>query len=191
MMAGAGLIGISIWMEMDDRVPRGSYSNSCDRPRLRRSGSSTNPVAPIGCFAWFFLKHRSALGGGTEMAPESLFAYGTLAPDGPEAASRGGWEPDMVRGRLYDLGPYPALVDVDDPEAGWVAGHVRAVDPAELGPARRLRRRGRGPLPPGPRDDPGRTARLGLRLRPPSRLTPEGRSTAGTGRAVSYRTDDD
>ena len=32
----------------------------------------------------------------------------------------------MLRGRLYDLGPYPALVDADDPEAGWVAGHVRA-----------------------------------------------------------------
>src|SRR5262245_47151783 len=57
-----------------------------------------------------------------------LFAYGTLAPDGPEAAARGGWAPDMVRGRLYDLGPYPALVDCGRPGAGWVAGYVREVD---------------------------------------------------------------
>ena len=63
---------------------------------------------------------------------ELLFAYGTLAPDGPESAGRGGWVPDMLRGRLFDLGPYPALVDADDPEAGWVAGHVREADPAEL-----------------------------------------------------------
>lgn len=61
-----------------------------------------------------------------------LFAYGTLAPDGPEAAERGGWEPDMVRGRLYDLGTYPALVDADDPGADWVAGHVRPVEPSEF-----------------------------------------------------------
>ncbi len=61
-----------------------------------------------------------------------LFAYGTLAPDGPEAAARGGWEPDMIRGRLYDLGPYPALIDVGDPEAGWVRGQVREVDPNEF-----------------------------------------------------------
>jgi gamma-glutamylcyclotransferase (GGCT)/AIG2-like uncharacterized protein YtfP len=103
-----------------------------------------------------------------------LFAYGTLAPDGPDAAARGGWEPDMVRGRLYDLGPYPALVDLDDPSAGWVEGYVRAVDPAALagpldayegvadGPYRRMpttTRAGRqvwvyvhgGPLPPGAR----------------------------------------
>jgi gamma-glutamylcyclotransferase (GGCT)/AIG2-like uncharacterized protein YtfP len=61
-----------------------------------------------------------------------LFAYGTLTPDGPEAAARDGWEPDMVRGRLYDLGPYPALVDLDDPGAGWVEGYTRAVDLAIL-----------------------------------------------------------
>src|SRR4051794_10876496 len=61
-----------------------------------------------------------------------LFAYGTLTPDGPEAAARDGWEPDMVRGRLFDLGPYPALVDLDDPGAGWVEGYTRAVDLAVL-----------------------------------------------------------
>ena len=61
-----------------------------------------------------------------------LFVYGTLGPDGPAALARGGWVPDAVRGRLYDLGEYPALVDTVDPEAGWVAGHVRAVEPTEL-----------------------------------------------------------
>jgi gamma-glutamylcyclotransferase (GGCT)/AIG2-like uncharacterized protein YtfP len=61
-----------------------------------------------------------------------LFAYGTLAPDSPEAAARGGWAPDEVRGRLYDLGPYPALVGCDDPDSGWVDGYVREVDEAML-----------------------------------------------------------
>jgi gamma-glutamylcyclotransferase (GGCT)/AIG2-like uncharacterized protein YtfP len=64
--------------------------------------------------------------------PTLLFAYGTLAPDGPEAAAREGWVADGVRGRLFDLGPYPALVDCDDPAAGWVEGYVRPVDPNEL-----------------------------------------------------------
>ena len=58
----------------------------------------------------------------------TLFAYGTLGPDGPEAAAKG-WTPDSVRGRLFDLGTYPALVDSDDPHAGWVDGHVCEVDP--------------------------------------------------------------
>jgi gamma-glutamylcyclotransferase (GGCT)/AIG2-like uncharacterized protein YtfP len=61
-----------------------------------------------------------------------LFAYGTLGPtDARDAAGRG-FEPDAVRGRLYDLGPYPALVDLDDPSASWVEGHVRATSPDEL-----------------------------------------------------------
>ncbi len=55
----------------------------------------------------------------------ALFAYGTLMPRDPEAAAQHGWEPDAVRGCLYDLGPYPALVDVGDPAAGWVEGYVR------------------------------------------------------------------
>jgi gamma-glutamylcyclotransferase (GGCT)/AIG2-like uncharacterized protein YtfP len=66
------------------------------------------------------------------MTTERLFAYGTLAPDDSEAAARDGWTCDTVRGRLFDLGPYPALVDVDDPEAGWVEGYVHAIDPAAL-----------------------------------------------------------
>jgi gamma-glutamylcyclotransferase (GGCT)/AIG2-like uncharacterized protein YtfP len=61
-----------------------------------------------------------------------LFAYGTLAPNSPEEAARGGWEPDQVRGRLFDLGPYPALVDCDDPTADWVEGYVREVGRYEL-----------------------------------------------------------
>jgi len=61
-----------------------------------------------------------------------LFAYGTLAPLDPESAAAEGWEPDAVRGRLYDLGAYPALVDHDDGQAGWVEGHVRTVSWEQL-----------------------------------------------------------
>ena len=64
--------------------------------------------------------------------PALFFAYGTLAPAEPEGAVRDGWMPDMVRGRLFDLGPYPALVDVDDLTAGWVEGYVRMIDTAVL-----------------------------------------------------------
>ena len=64
--------------------------------------------------------------------PGLLFAYGTLGPADPEAAARDGWAPDAVRGRLYDLGPYPALVDAGDGPADWVEGHVRRVGRAEL-----------------------------------------------------------
>ena len=67
-----------------------------------------------------------------DVPPDLLFAYGTLGPSDPEAAARGGWAADAVRGRLFDLGPYPALVDADDPDAGWVEGHVRAVERREL-----------------------------------------------------------
>ena len=48
------------------------------------------------------------------MVPTLLFAYGTLAPEGPASAVRDGWVADRVRGRLYDLGPYPALFDCGD-----------------------------------------------------------------------------
>ncbi|QEH33130.1 AIG2-like family protein [Aquisphaera giovannonii] len=63
---------------------------------------------------------------------EMLFAYGTLSPEGPESAAAGGRTADAVRGRLYDLGPYPALVDPDDPSAGWVEGFVRPVSAEHL-----------------------------------------------------------
>ncbi len=61
-----------------------------------------------------------------------LFAYGTLGPADATAATRDGWSADAVRGRLFDLGPYPALIDLDDPEADWVSGHVRQTDEREL-----------------------------------------------------------
>lgn len=61
-----------------------------------------------------------------------LFAYGTLGPRGAGAVERDGWSADAVRGALFDLGPYPALVDLDGPSAGWVDGHVRAVTEREL-----------------------------------------------------------
>ncbi len=61
-----------------------------------------------------------------------LFAYGTLMPADDDAAERDGWRPDAVRGRLFDLGPYPALVDLDDPGTGWVEGYVRPVSLEEL-----------------------------------------------------------
>jgi gamma-glutamylcyclotransferase (GGCT)/AIG2-like uncharacterized protein YtfP len=61
-----------------------------------------------------------------------LFAYGTLMPPYEDAASREGWTSDQVRGRLYDLGPYPALIDLDDPAAGWVEGYVRSVEQTDL-----------------------------------------------------------
>ena len=54
----------------------------------------------------------------------SLFSYGTLMPYDLESAAREGWVPDAVRGNLFDLGPYPALVNLDDRDAGWVEGYV-------------------------------------------------------------------
>lgn len=62
------------------------------------------------------------------MPTTRLFAYGTLAPGDPATVAAGGWEPDMVRGRLYDLGPYPALIALDAPDAGWVEGFTRPVE---------------------------------------------------------------
>jgi gamma-glutamylcyclotransferase (GGCT)/AIG2-like uncharacterized protein YtfP len=65
-------------------------------------------------------------------SPRLLFAYGTLGPGGSAAGRPRRWAADAVRGRLFDLGPYPALVDHDDPDAGWVEGSVRSVSRAEL-----------------------------------------------------------
>ncbi len=65
------------------------------------------------------------------MSPK-LFAYGTLMPRDGDSAEREGWRPDAVRGRLYDLGPYPAPFDLDEPGAGWVEGFVRPVNLEEL-----------------------------------------------------------
>ena len=66
------------------------------------------------------------------LEPDLLFAYGTLGPAGSGGAVPGGWQADAVRGRLFDLGRYPALTDLDDPAAGWVEGHVRPVERGEL-----------------------------------------------------------
>lgn len=66
------------------------------------------------------------------MTPTLLFAYGTLGPSSPAEAVRGGWEADAIRGRLFDLGPYPALVDCGADSAGWVEGFVREVSAREL-----------------------------------------------------------
>jgi indolepyruvate decarboxylase len=69
---------------------------------------------------------------GEPSQPVQLFAYGTLVPRDPDRLASEGWESDAVRGRLFDLGPYPALVDLDDPTADWVEGFVRPVEEAEL-----------------------------------------------------------
>jgi gamma-glutamylcyclotransferase (GGCT)/AIG2-like uncharacterized protein YtfP len=66
------------------------------------------------------------------MTSHLLFAYGTLMPRDAATARDQGWESDAVRGRLYDLGPYPALVDLGDASAGWVEGYVKPVQAAEL-----------------------------------------------------------
>lgn len=68
----------------------------------------------------------------TPATPGLLFAYGTLGPGFGSPAEAGRWRADRVRGRLYDLGPYPGLVDLGDPAAGWVEGFVRPVDADEL-----------------------------------------------------------
>jgi gamma-glutamylcyclotransferase (GGCT)/AIG2-like uncharacterized protein YtfP len=64
--------------------------------------------------------------------PDLLFAYGTLGPASAGDVARGGWVADAVRGRLFDLGPYPALVDLGGAAAGWVHGHVRHADRDEV-----------------------------------------------------------
>ena len=61
-----------------------------------------------------------------------LFAYGTLMPTDAATVASQGWMSDAVRGRLFDLGPYPGLTDLDAPCGGWAEGYVRAVEPQEL-----------------------------------------------------------
>lgn len=63
---------------------------------------------------------------------ERLFAYGTLAPEDDQQAEHQDWQRDAIRGRLFDLGAYPALFDLDDPGADWVEGHVRETTTVEL-----------------------------------------------------------
>jgi gamma-glutamylcyclotransferase (GGCT)/AIG2-like uncharacterized protein YtfP len=61
-----------------------------------------------------------------------LFAYGTLMPSDLSALAREGWSADAVRGRLFDVGAYPGLIDLDVADAGWVEGYVRPVEPLEM-----------------------------------------------------------
>ena len=117
-----------------------------------------------------------------------LFAYGTLAPEPADVASLEGWVADAVRGRLYDLGPYPALVDHDDENADWVEGYVR---PVSLGPAHRqpglVRGGRRGPVPARRSDDPcwppasGSTSTPGRFLRRPSAHCRAGTAPSASG----------
>jgi gamma-glutamylcyclotransferase (GGCT)/AIG2-like uncharacterized protein YtfP len=62
--------------------------------------------------------------------PALLFAYGTLGPRFDRRPHE--WRRDAVRGRLFDLGVYPALVDCGLSTAAWVEGSVRAVEADEL-----------------------------------------------------------
>ena len=71
-------------------------------------------------------------GGEPTRFPEFLFVYGTLGPRNSDDVQRYGFVADCVRGHLYDLGPYPALIDHLDPSAPWVEGHVRPVTEVEL-----------------------------------------------------------
>jgi gamma-glutamylcyclotransferase (GGCT)/AIG2-like uncharacterized protein YtfP len=66
------------------------------------------------------------------MTTNLLFAYGTLAPADLNVAERCGWVADRIRGRLFELTHYPALVALNDPAAGWVSGFVRQVEPEEF-----------------------------------------------------------
>src|SRR5487761_2606328 len=61
---------------------------------------------------------------------ETLFTYGTLSPSDGGVAR--GWRADAVRGRMFSLGAFPGLTDIDDPTAGWVEGCLRPVDSAML-----------------------------------------------------------
>jgi gamma-glutamylcyclotransferase (GGCT)/AIG2-like uncharacterized protein YtfP len=61
---------------------------------------------------------------------EPLFTYGTLSPADPTEAD--GWHADAVRGRMFRLGDFPGLTDIDDPSAEWVEGAWRLVDTGEL-----------------------------------------------------------
>lgn len=69
---------------------------------------------------------------GPPLEPCWLFTYGTLGPRALGADFAGPWEADALRGRLFDLGPYPALIDLDDPSAEWVEGDARPVSTTEL-----------------------------------------------------------
>lgn len=60
-----------------------------------------------------------------------LFAYGKLQPhqNAPKSLTRA-W-PDQVRGLLYDLGAYPAAVEIGTVDR-WFNGYVLEIAEAEL-----------------------------------------------------------
>jgi len=62
-------------------------------------------------------------------AGDRLFVYGTLQPPSsiPLADRLAVIGPARVRGRLYDLGPYPGLIPADDADADWVHGLLCAL----------------------------------------------------------------
>lgn len=60
-----------------------------------------------------------------------LFVYGMLQPGfQPPRSMKRHW-PDRVHGRLFDLGPYPAAVEVGAAES-WIHGHVVEIAEQEL-----------------------------------------------------------
>ena len=61
-----------------------------------------------------------------------IFVYGMLKPDQTPPRSISHHWPDALRGELYDVGPYPALVKAGDETCDWVEGVVIEIDQDEL-----------------------------------------------------------
>ncbi|MEZ6047298.1 MAG: gamma-glutamylcyclotransferase family protein [Planctomycetaceae bacterium] len=64
------------------------------------------------------------------MQEELLFVYGSLQPGYRFPTQARAIKADRVHGLLYDLGEYPAAVQIDQVE-DWFAGHLIAI-PSEL-----------------------------------------------------------
>jgi gamma-glutamylcyclotransferase (GGCT)/AIG2-like uncharacterized protein YtfP len=60
-----------------------------------------------------------------------LFVYGQLQPGRRLPRTVCNCRPDRVRGRLYDLGPHPAAVNVGSGET-WFSGYVLELDEREV-----------------------------------------------------------
>lgn len=65
------------------------------------------------------------------MSKTLLFAYGLLQPAHQPPKTMTGYWPDRVHGLLYDLGPYPAAVDVEHSRQTF-EGYVLEIDEAEI-----------------------------------------------------------
>lgn len=60
-----------------------------------------------------------------------LFAYGLLQPGySPPRSMSQSW-PDRIRGQMYDLGAYPAAVQITHAST-WIEGHTVEIDVDEL-----------------------------------------------------------